>query len=45
MRKEKSQLILQNYKKKKTRREYYGQLYANKFYNLEEMDSFLETEN
>ena len=24
-------------------REYYEQLYANKFYNLEEMDNFLET--
>ena len=27
----------------KTRREYYEQLYANKFDNLEEMDNFLET--
>ena len=27
----------------KTRREYYEQLYANKFENLEKMDKFLET--
>lgn len=27
----------------KTRREYYEQLYANKFDNLEKMDKFLET--
>ena len=43
MKKEKSQHILQKYKKKKNIREYYGQLYANKFDNLEEMDNFLET--
>ena len=41
MKKEKSQQILQKYKK--TIREYYEQLYANKFDNLEEMDNFLET--
>ena len=28
---------------RKTMREYYEQLYANKFDNLEEMDNFLET--
>ena len=41
-------MILQKYKnkqtnKQKTTREYYEQLYANKFDNLEEMDNFLET--
>ena len=41
MKTEKSQLILQKYKK--TIREYYEQLYANKFDNLEEMEDFLET--
>ena len=41
MTKEKSQWILQKYKK--NIREYYEQLYANKFDNLEEMDNFLET--
>ena len=41
MKKEKSQQILQKYKKKK--KEYYEQLHANKFDNLEEMDNFLET--
>ena len=29
----------------KTMREYYEQLYANKFDNLEEMDNFLETQS
>ena len=42
MKTEKSQRILQKYKKKKMR-EYYEQLYANKFDNLEEMDDLLET--
>ena len=42
MKKEKSQWILQKYKKKKVR-EYYEQIYANRFDNLEEMDNFLET--
>ena len=41
MQKEKSQRILQKYKK--TIREYYEQLYGNKFDNLEEMDNFLES--
>ena len=40
MKKEKSQWILQKYKKN---REYYQQLYANKYGKLEEMDNFLET--
>ena len=39
--KEKSQQILKKYQK--TVREYYEQLYTNRFDNLEEMDSFLET--
>ena len=41
MKKEKSQWIQQKYKK--TIREYYEQLYGNKFDNLEEMDNFLES--
>ena len=40
MKKEKSQRIQQKYKKTW---EYYEQLYATKFDNLEEMDNFLET--
>ena len=43
MKEEKSQLILKKYKKNKTIQEYYKQLYANKFDNLEEMDNFPET--
>ena len=42
MKKEKSQWILPQ-KYKKTTREYYDQLYANKVDNLEEMDNFLES--
>ena len=42
MKRKKSQRILQKYQKKKTIREYYEQLYANKFDNLEEMHDFLE---
>ena len=42
IRNEKSQYILQKYKKKKKMQEYYEQLHANKFDNLEEMDNFLE---
>ena len=41
MQKKKPQRILQQYKK--TIREYYEQLYDNKFDNLEEMDNFLES--
>ena len=41
MKKEKSQWILQKYQK--TIREYYEQLHANKFDNLEEMDNFPES--
>ena len=41
MKKEKSQRIQQKYKK--TIREYYEQLYGNKFDNLEEMDTFLQS--
>ena len=46
MKKDKSQQILQKYKKKKNKnkiKEYYEQLYANKFDNLKEIDNFLET--
>ena len=32
-----------NKKKKPKNREYYEQLYSNKFDNIEEMDNFLET--
>ena len=39
MKKEKSQWILQKY----TIKEYYEQLYANEFDNLEKMDNFIET--
>ena len=42
MKSEKSKWILQKYKNTQ-HREYYEQLYANKFDNLEEMDNFLET--
>ena len=41
MTKQKLQQTIQKYKK--TMREYYEQLYVNKFDNLEEMDNFLET--
>ena len=43
MKKKKSQRIVQKYKK--NMREYYRQLYANKFDNLEEMDNFVETQS
>ena len=42
MKKEKSQ-IPQKHTHKKNVREYYEQLYANKFDNLGEMDIFLDT--
>ena len=42
MKKEKSQWTLQ--KKKKAIREYYEQLYSNKFDNLEEMENFLDSQ-
>ena len=48
MKKEKSQRILQKYKEKKKERagkKYYEQLCANKFDNLEEIDSFLDTQS
>jgi len=41
MKKEKSQQILHKYKK--NMREYYEQMYVNKFDNLDDMDNFLET--
>ena len=41
MKKEKSQQTLHKYKK--SIGEYYEQLYANKFDNLDKMDNFLET--
>ena len=41
MKKEKSQQMLQKYKKPLS--EYYEQLYANKFDNTEEMDNFIES--
>lgn len=45
MKKEKSQRILQKYKKnhKRNTKKPYEQLYANKFDNLGEMDKFLES--
>ena len=41
MKKEKSQWILQKYKK--TLREYYEQLYGKKFDNLKETDNFIDS--
>ena len=41
MKKEKSQWILEKYKK--TIKEYYEQFFVNKSDNLEEMDNFLDT--
>lgn len=41
MKEEKSQLILQKYKK--TIRKHYEQLYTDKLNNLEETDKFLQT--
>ena len=42
-RNEKGEIITNTAEIQKTIREYYEQLYANKFDNLEEMDKFLET--
>ena len=43
MKKEKFQQTLQKYKKKNNIKEYYVQLYANIFDNLEEMDNIEPT--
>ena len=42
-RKEKGDITTNTTEIQKTLREYYEQLYANKFDNLEELDNFLET--
>ena len=43
IRNEKGEISTNTTETQKTIREYYEQLYANKFDNLEEMDTFLET--
>ena len=43
IRNEKGDVTTDNMEIQKAMREYHEQLYANKFDNLEEMDSFLET--
>ena len=43
MRNEKGKITTNTAEIQKTIREYYEQLYVNKFDNLEEMDKFLET--
>ena len=44
MRNEKGKITTDTTEIQKTMREFYKQLYANKFDNLEEMDNFLETQ-
>ena len=43
IRNEKREVTMDTTEIQKTMREYYEQLYANKYDNLEEMDNFLET--
>ena len=43
IRNQKGEVTMDTTEIQKTMREYYEQLYANKFDNLEEMDNFLET--
>ena len=45
LKKRKRRNLIEYYRNTKTIREYYEQLYANKFDSLEAMDNFLETYN